>query len=419
LGLTAVVALSGCGHSHSAFDGADDAGGAPPSGTTADGGPGGNIVGDASSTPATNGCSGDLHDVIGPDGTVVETCPPDQGCANGACVPACQAAAASKGSVGCDFLVSTPGFAFGILPPCFAAFLANNWGTNAQVTLSRAGASLDPTAFGRVPDGTPAASGWPAVSPSGVPANDVAVFFLSSDPSSANPQMDGGTPLGCPAPDAVNAGTAVVDTTYGPTQALYSSGRGQSFHIVTSVPVSLYDMLPFGGAKSWLPSAQLVLPTTAWGENFIAVSPKECTGGKCVSTGGLEWLQVLGTTDGTTVEIRPVQTLPASRSGDVVAAPAGQASTYAVNAGEFIQWGYNADLSGTIFSSDNPIGVVSGAFLCLDGTTSPQGGGCDSAHQTMLPVGALGFEYVVQPYATRRSSLQPESIPYRLMGARR
>jgi hypothetical protein len=372
-------------------------------------------AGDAGGYP---NCSGDLHSVLGPDGNVVEACPPDQGCANGVCVPACQAAAASKGSVGCDFFVSTPGFAFGILPPCLAAFLANNWGAEAAVQISRGGSSLDVTTFGRVPDGTPAVANWPAVSATGVPANDVAVFFLSSDPTSANPQTDAGTPLNCPSIDAVDAGTAVVDTTYGPREAIYTSGRGQSFHIVTSVPVSLYDILPFGGARSWLPSAQLVLPSTAWGTNFISISPKECVGGSCVSTGGLEWLQVLGMQDNTAVSVKPVQPLPASRSGDVVMAPSGAVTTYTVNAGEFVQWGYNADLSGTLFSSDKPVAVVSGAFLCLNGATSPSGGGCDSAHQSMLPISALGFEYVAQPYATRRASLQPESIPYRVVGTK-
>jgi len=33
------------------------------------------------------------------------------------------------------------------------------------------------------------------------------------------------------------------------------------------------------------------------------------------------------------------------------------------------------------------------------------------------PVSALGFEYVAPPYATRRPDHQPESIPYRFIGA--
>jgi IgGFc binding protein len=371
----------------------------------------------------TNGCSGDLHQVLGPGGTVIETCPLDEGCAAGKCVPACEAAAASKGTVGCDFMVSTPAFTFGILPPCFAAFAANNWGTDAVVQVSRGGASLDVPTFGRVPNGTPAASSWAPVPSSGLPPGGVGVLFLSGDPTSKNPQLgDAGTPLKCPVPDAINSGTAIVDSMYGPAETYSDTGMSQAFHIVTSVPVSLYDIQPYGGASSWLPSAQLVLPTTAWGDNFIVVSPKECTATgspptvPCVSPGGLQWLQVVATEDNTHVKIQPTQ--PLATGGGISAANPGVTTTYTVNAGDFVQWSPGADLTGTLLASDHPIAVLSGALLCLNSATSPSGGGCDSAHQTMLPVEALGFEYVAQPYATRRASLLPESIPYRLVGVK-
>src|SRR4051812_37870204 len=76
---------------------------------------------------AGTSCSSDLHDVLDANGNVVATCPPEQGCAEGGCVDACAAAAASQGSVGCDFTVATPSFYATIAPPCFAVFLANNW----------------------------------------------------------------------------------------------------------------------------------------------------------------------------------------------------------------------------------------------------------------------------------------------------
>jgi hypothetical protein len=371
----------------------------------------------------TNGCSGDLHQVTGPGGVVLETCPPDEGCAAGACVPACEAAAASKGTVGCDFLVSTPSFTFGILPPCFAAFAANNWGTDAVIQVSLGGESLDLPTFARVPNGTPTATSWAAVPTTGLPPGGVGVMFLSGDASSRNPQFgDAGTPLKCPVPDAIDAGTAIVDTMYGPEETYAVTGMSQAFHIVTSVPVSLYDIQPYGGASSWLPSAQLVLPTTAWGNNFVVISPKECsaTGSPplipCVSPGGLEWFHVVATKDNTTVKVKPTQPLPSGTG--VAAANPGTTTSYTVDAGEFIQWSYGMDLTGSLISSDQPIGVISGSLLCLNSATSPSGGGCDSAHQPMLPVQSLGFEYVAQPYATRRASLLPESIPYRIVGVK-
>src|ERR1700679_2257182 len=97
------------------------------------------------------GCSGDLLSVVDAQGTVVATCPADQGCAAGACVPACQAAAVSKGNVGCDFLVPTPPSYPPAVPPCFAVFIANGWPGAASLTVTFGGTSYDVTQFGRIP----------------------------------------------------------------------------------------------------------------------------------------------------------------------------------------------------------------------------------------------------------------------------
>jgi hypothetical protein len=70
-------------------------------------------------------CSPDLHAVVDGMGQVLESCAADQGCADGACVPACAAAAASKANFGCAFIVPTPPAYPPALPPCFAVFLAN------------------------------------------------------------------------------------------------------------------------------------------------------------------------------------------------------------------------------------------------------------------------------------------------------
>ena len=87
--------------------------------------------------PVEPECSDDLHQVVDPEGKVLETCPPDQGCAAGACVPACDAAAASKANFGCEFIVPTPPAYPPALPPCFAAFVANKNPPPAEVPPTR------------------------------------------------------------------------------------------------------------------------------------------------------------------------------------------------------------------------------------------------------------------------------------------
>ena len=56
------------------------------------------------------GCSSDLQKTVDEMGNILAVCPPDKGCQDGACVPACQAAAASKGSIGCEYFAPTPPF---------------------------------------------------------------------------------------------------------------------------------------------------------------------------------------------------------------------------------------------------------------------------------------------------------------------
>ncbi|MBI2396098.1 MAG: IgGFc-binding protein [Deltaproteobacteria bacterium] len=338
----------------------------------------------------TLGCSGDLQHVTDQDGVVQKKCPPEQGCFEGACIPACDAAAKAKGNVGCSFLAATPAFNPGFAPPCFAVFVANNWSKDVKISVVRDGVSLDPTAFGRIPNGAPDATWWPPVPATGIPPGQVAVLFMSSDPTSVNH----GFPLKCPVGQAVTGSTAVIGT-----------GKGRAFAIRTDAPVSAYDMLPYGGAKSFLPSAQLLLPTSAWGTNYVGVVPPD---------GGPQWGQIVAVEDATTIKFEPTRYLAAG--GGVPEVPAGATTTLTLDAGEYVQWQPSLDISGSIVQADKPVAFVGGAgYLCLK-TETATGGGCDSVHQMIPPISALGAEYAAAPYVTRRSDLAPESVPYRIVG---
>lgn len=340
------------------------------------------------------GCSGDLQSVTDEAGVVQMKCPADQGCYKGACIPACEAAAKSKGNVGCDFLAATPSFYPSITPPCFAVFLANNWSKDVKITVTRGSTTFDATKFGRIPNGTDNASAWPTVPATGIPPGQVAVLFMSSDPSSAN----AGFPLKCPVAQAQTGGTAVS-----------GSGKGTAFSIKTDAPVSAYDILPYGGASSFLPSAELLLPTSAWGTNYVAVVPPQ------QGSGGPQWGQVVAAENATTVTINPVVNLPAA--GGVPAASKGAATKFTLNAGEYVQWQPTGEMSGSILSADKPVSFIGGTgYLCLTGSTSSAGGGCDSGHQMVPPISALGSEYAPAPYVTRRKDLAEESVRYRLAG---
>ncbi|MBL8741697.1 MAG: IgGFc-binding protein, partial [Myxococcales bacterium] len=295
-----------------------------------------------------NGCSADLKFVVDAAGNVLQQCGPEEGCAGGQCIPACEAAAASKGSIGCDFMLATPSFYVGILPPCFAAFVTNNWDKSAVLTISRGGVSYDATQFGRLAQADPNVAAWPAVPADGVPPGQVAVLFLSDDPASVN-----GTPLTCPIPPAIRGswGTAVQGT-----------GLGTGWSIKSNAPVTVYDILPYGGADSYLPSAELVQPVTAWGTNYVSVLPPPG------NFGGPPWAQVTAIEENTTITVLPSVPLPGGAG--VNAIPANTQGTITLQAGQYVQW-ESAEMTGSIIQSDKPVAFTGGsAYQCYSSATS-------------------------------------------------
>src|SRR5262249_28309392 len=123
-------------------------------GSTSDGGAGsfGSFAANDASADDTRQC-GDLHTIVNGAGFVIETCPPDQGCAGAKCIPACDAAAAGKQNVGWEFVVATPGF--GTTSGCFAVLVANNWNRPTQITVERDGAPSTLPCSVAIPDAWP------------------------------------------------------------------------------------------------------------------------------------------------------------------------------------------------------------------------------------------------------------------------
>jgi hypothetical protein len=345
------------------------------------------------------GCSADLRSTIDATGKVVTTCPPDQGCSDGACVAACTAAGNSKGNVGCDFRMATPLAYSTTLPPCFAVVLANTWPRPAKITVERAGTTYDVTKFGRIPINGKPATEWTPIPPDGIPVDQVGVLFLSSHPMSVFPENM--VSMKCPITPAIDAATM-----------LEGSGKGQAFHITSDTPVSAYDVLPYGGARSHFPSAELLFPTTAWGDNYVAIATPRGTH----DTPGPLWAQILATQADTEVKVLPSVDLPMSPA--FAAAPKGATATFMLQPGEYLQWQLptsSIDVSGTIVLANKPVAMMTGnRFFRLQPTPAPGG---ESTHQQILPVRALASEYVAAPFETRRKDLMAEDIPYRFVGA--
>jgi hypothetical protein len=351
------------------------------------------------------GCSGDLQNVTDGMGNVVQMCPPNQGCSGGTCIDACQAASDSKGSIGCDFWAPDTPFYRNGQPStyggaCYAVFVANTWSRSAQITVTRGGQSFNLSEFGYVPSGVIPNLTYTPIPAAGVPPNQVAVLFLSHDPNAMTAGSTPNTPLTCPKPPA-----------YLHDAAASGSVPGTAFHVVSDTPITAYDIIPYGGALSYLPSASLLYPSTAWGTNYYVVGPH--------SGDGVLWMLLVGAVDGTMVTASAAQTLVGASTEPTLGA--GTTTTFTLNQGQTLQWtdflGLGADPSGTVLSSTQPIGVFTGnTYLLVPSATSPSGGGHDAAHQQIPHIKALGHEYVAPGISTRMASLKPESVPYRVLG---
>ena len=353
------------------------------------------ILGDGSSmTCTTTSCSSDLHDVLC-NGMVIQTCPADQGCAGGKCVPACQAAQASKSSIGCDYYSVNPDTTFAA-GACFAAFVANTWTGPVTINVDYGGMALNGLAFARIPQGTGQSITYQPLTNGQLQPGQIAILFLAQFGAQAiyKPACPTGITPAITAMDAAPHGTSI----------------GSAFHISTTAPVVAYDIFPYGGGVSAITSATLLLPTTAWDTNYIAVDAYQAPTG-AGGPGNDPLLDIVAATNNTHVTIAPKVAITAGTG--VAGAAAGMATTYTLQKGQVLHFNQDAELIGSPIQSDNPVGVW-GGNACMD---VPDGvGACDAAHQEIPPVKALGNEYVGVRYRNRFAGME-ESVPWRLVGA--
>lgn len=346
-----------------------------------------------SGPPCDNICSNDLQSVVDCKGNLVTACTSDQGCSNAACIDnPCQAAEESKSSYGCDYWALKTALRPQADGACFAAFVANTWTKPIHITVERNGLALPTSTFTYIPEGQGSAITYtPYDDTAGLDVGKVAVLFLSR-------KTAGASVVNCPMPAAINGETGVAGT-----------GTGAGFHISTDYPAVAYQMVPYGGGQAAVTSATLLLPTSAWDTNYVAVNAYKSAEPDGI-TGGNPSLDIIAFKDNTAVTILPKVDIVAGTN--VAAGTANMPVTYTLNKGEFLQITQPAELSGSPIQSTEPIGVIGGS-TCMDvpvGTSD-----CDSAQQQIPPVKALGTEYVAVRYRGRGG--MDEAPPWRLVGA--
>lgn len=328
-------------------------------------------------------CSPDLHSIVDCKGNVVQTCDGGNACdpSTYTCQDACAAAEANHRSVGCDYYATlmetlTPGY-------CFAVFVANTWSSPAHIEVEYNGQTLNTQSFTRIPTGSgPSLTQGSYDAVAGLPPGEVAILFLGG--------TQGAAP-NCPVTPAAAAAQ------------MSGTGISNAFRIKTDVPTVAYQINPYGGGSVAVTAASLLLPTSVWDTNYVAVNVS-------AQAAGSPSLNIVAREDNTVVTLTPTAAVTAGTG--IPGGAAGQPITINLNKGQHAQITQSSELTGSSISSTKPVGFMAG-HTCMNmpvGTSY-----CDHGEQMVPPVKALGSRYVGVMYRPRVPS--ESSTYWRIVGA--
>jgi hypothetical protein len=343
-------------------------------------------------------CAEDHKSVIDCNGALIRACDFSEMCAGEQCLPACEASRELHTSVGCEYYPVVMGASkwTQAYRGCFAVTIANTWTLPVKLQVDRKGVSLDPSTFAYQPEGTGTKLQYkPFDASKGLQPGEVAILFLSGPPDP-------------PVPNTVSA-----DCPFGVTAAttdmvqVEGTGLGEAFHITTDYPVVAYQMLPYGAGSAGIAGASLLLPTSVWDTNYVAVN---AYGGSTAATFDTSpSLNIVAMEDGTEVKLLPGvdvvggNKIPAAAKNTVLA--------FTLNKGQFAQITQPTELTGSPIETSKPVGLMAG-HECMFIPTNVKF--CDHAEQQIPPVKALGHEYVAVPFRPRTTA--PEKMPWRIIG---
>ncbi len=324
-------------------------------------------------------------------GRVVEECRPGLACGAGVCMEPCAAAAADRSSNGCEFYFQPPSYSPSYPPLCYASFLVNTSREPLEFSLELDGKLLDVSrAMFRTNPGSA-----DLVEHTGPIAPGESVILFLSDASPTVPRVR----------NSVNCPTGVVPAAL-LEKVVSGTTIGSSFRLKTNVPVSLAAMYPFGGARSYVPSATLLLPVPSWSKENIIVNGWEA------SDIGTPGAQIIASEDDTEVTILPTRDI--QNGTGVEGGGAGRPAKYRLSKGQYLQLVQDEELSGSIVTSTKPAAVF-GGHSCANVPTLAAA--CDTLGQQIPAFAQWGSEYVGVGYRPRLGN-EHEIMPYRIVAAR-
>jgi hypothetical protein len=339
------------------------------------------------------------------------------------CVNPCLNTLGQNTSNGCEFYPVEMDQTDQSIGVCYAVFVVNQWQTGqpAKLEVDLGGkpySVMDMEGFIKIPSGTGTSITYGDFDPTvGLPESQIAILFLSRDPSVITPGCPGSGSVDCTLPSTLaNCPPGVTPAVVG-NAALLGTGVGTAFHIKSNVPIVAYQMMPYGGGHARVTGATLLPPTNVWGTNYVAVNAYKfppiiggCDAGESCTPRAGPSMDIIASQDNTHVTIDPVTDIVAG--GPLLGTKKNTPITYTLDKGQYLQFTQPIELTGSIIQSDNPVGVLGGSTVVDLPLDAPR---ADHAEQMIPPISALGSEYVAVR-SRSRSAPTEEVVPWRMVG---
>ncbi len=345
-------------------------------------------------------CSRDLRSVLDCAGNVLQRCRDDQACGKDRCMDPCSAAALNEGSVGCSFAIPAPNGDQTGRGSCYAFFVANNWTSPATLRVEFGGEQKSLEGAVWVPSVENGVVKHTRLDGPIPPGGGAVVFF------SEETQQNAATFTACP--DDVKP---ILDK----DQIIHETGIGRASFVTADVPISMYSIYPYGGAKTQFPSATLLFPTTSFRDKYILVSAWGGEGDRfgrgmlrgadpLRSQGGKPTIQIVAIDDDTSISLLPKVDIIGGPG--VPASPRNQVAGYRLKRGDVLQITQENELVGSVMETTKPVGVFGGSSVM---NVPSDVEFADQENDQIPPVSAWGHDYAVV-LAPNRVSLMSQGV---------
>jgi hypothetical protein len=305
-------------------------------------------------------------DQTGTAWALAHACATGERCLDGACVSACEAAAATRSNLGCEFWAVD----MANLPPRHEYTYA----------LSVSNPSFELAAMVQVYDkrsGTETLLVTASIAP-----RSVEIIPLSGAHAGYTSVYAG--------QDAGLLGSGI--------------GLGTGFRLVSDRPVLATQFNPIGGASGYTTDASLLLPTHTLGREYI-----DLDWGRGYGAGAT--LDVVATADATTLTITPTADIAAGTHG-LPAMTAGVPTELTLDAYDYVQLTVaQLGLTGSTIVADRPVAVF-GGHTCAS-VPDRTVGACDHVEEQLFPLDTWGTRYV----AARTPQRVAEPMRWRILAS--